>query len=176
MADRAAHNREVAQDSGLPLFVSTPDLLHDLPTAQWLPICVDPSEFANDEPLMERAVPRVLHMPSKRNPPIKGSQYVDPLMRKLHDEGLIEYVTPGHMKHSEVPAVMASADIVIVQDTYQEPADFDHFINETWWDRTNHWPMLGPKSAQECNAVIINPWLARQLFALCKNIPAAFRL
>ncbi len=115
VADRAAHNREVAQDSGLPLFVSTPDLLHDLPTAQWLPICVDPSEFANDEPLMERAVPRVLHMPSKRNPPIKGSQYVDPLMRKLHDEGLIEYVTPGHMKHSEVPAVMASADIVIDQ-------------------------------------------------------------
>lgn len=115
VSQRAAANRQLAVESGLPLFVSTPDLLHDLPTATWLPICLDPSVFANDEPVMERTRPRVLHMPSKRNPPIKGSQYVDPVMRALDAEGLIEYVAPDHMRHSEVPAVMAGCDIVVDQ-------------------------------------------------------------
>ena len=59
---QSAQNRAIAVDSGVPLFVSTPDLLNDLPTATWLPICLDPSAFANDEPLMERAIPRALHI------------------------------------------------------------------------------------------------------------------
>lgn len=35
------------------------------------------------------------------------------------------------------------------EDTYPLPADFDYFIDQTQWDRTNHWPLLGPKTAQE---------------------------
>lgn len=32
------------------------------------------------------------------------------------------------------------------QDTYPEPSDFNSFINNTWWDRTNRWSLLGPDS------------------------------
>lgn len=34
------------------------------------------------------------------------------------------------------------------QDTYPGPADFDRFINQTWWDRTNRWALMGPDSPQ----------------------------
>ncbi len=37
---------------------------------------------------------------------------------------------------------------VFAQDTYPEPADFGRFINQTWWDRTNRWALLGPDSPQ----------------------------
>lgn len=34
------------------------------------------------------------------------------------------------------------------QDVYALPTDFDYYINRTWWDRTNHWELLGPDSPQ----------------------------
>jgi len=39
--------------------------------------------------------------------------------------------------------------IVIDTDNYALPSDFSHLIDQTQWDRTNRWPLLGPKSAQE---------------------------
>ncbi len=33
--------------------------------------------------------------------------------------------------------------------SYTVPADWLYFLDQTQWDRTNHWPLLGPKSAQE---------------------------
>ena len=35
------------------------------------------------------------------------------------------------------------------QDEYALPSDWSYFIDQTQWDRTNHWPLLGPKSPQE---------------------------
>lgn len=35
------------------------------------------------------------------------------------------------------------------QDQYNLPADLAYFTDQTQWDRTNHWPLLGPKSPQE---------------------------
>ena len=32
---------------------------------------------------------------------------------------------------------------------YPLPADWSYFLNQTQWDRSNHWPLLGPKSPQE---------------------------
>lgn len=32
---------------------------------------------------------------------------------------------------------------------YDLPADYNYFTDATQWDRTNHWPLLGPKSPQE---------------------------
>lgn len=32
---------------------------------------------------------------------------------------------------------------------YELPDDWSYFIDQTQWDRTNHWPLLGPKTAQE---------------------------
>lgn len=45
-------------------------------------------------------------------------------------------------------AGVTGADLLFMQDTYPEPSDFDHFINRTWWDRTNRWELLGPDSPQ----------------------------
>ncbi|MFZ2261729.1 MAG: hypothetical protein WAV52_13505 [Luteococcus japonicus] len=104
-----------AADAGVPLFVSTPDLLHDQPDATWVPVCVDPSGYRTQEPVMERLRPRVLHMPSKAVPPIKGTQYIEPVLRKLHDEGLIGFVSPPRLPHREVPALLASVDVVVDQ-------------------------------------------------------------
>lgn len=38
--------------------------------------------------------------------------------------------------------------LTISQDTYPGPADFDRYINQTWWDRTNRWALIGPDSPQ----------------------------
>lgn len=32
---------------------------------------------------------------------------------------------------------------------YDVPDDYKYFTDQTQWDRTDHWPLLGPKSAQE---------------------------
>lgn len=45
-------------------------------------------------------------------------------------------------------AAGAGVALVFAQDTYPEPFDFNSFQNRTWWDRTNHWELLGPDSPQ----------------------------
>ena len=40
-------------------------------------------------------------------------------------------------------------DLVAGQDAYDLPPDWAYFLDQTQWDRTNHWPLLGPKSAAE---------------------------
>lgn len=39
-------------------------------------------------------------------------------------------------------------DLLFAKDTYALPADFDHYINRTMWDRTNRWELIGPDSPQ----------------------------
>ncbi len=34
-------------------------------------------------------------------------------------------------------------------DNYALPTDWAYFLDQTQWDQTNHWPLMGPKSAQE---------------------------
>ena len=38
---------------------------------------------------------------------------------------------------------------VVDQGDYPLPVDWNYFRDQTQWDRTDHWPLLGPKSAQE---------------------------
>lgn len=45
-------------------------------------------------------------------------------------------------------ATILQTNLTISQDTYPPPADFDRYINQTWWDRTNRWALLGPDSPQ----------------------------
>lgn len=35
------------------------------------------------------------------------------------------------------------------QEEYTIPTNWLYFLDQTQWDRTNHWPLMGPKSAQE---------------------------
>lgn len=46
-------------------------------------------------------------------------------------------------------AAMTNGAITISRDTYPVPADFVTFINDTQWDRGNHWRLQGPASPQE---------------------------
>lgn len=40
-------------------------------------------------------------------------------------------------------------DLVAGQGSYPLPPGWSYFVDQTQWDRTNHWPLLGPKSAAE---------------------------
>ncbi|MDH3189046.1 MAG: glycosyltransferase family 4 protein, partial [Acidimicrobiia bacterium] len=97
----------------VPIFVTTPDLLEDV-DAMWLPVTLDVAEWSNlGEPFLAER-PRILHMPTSNR--LKGTAFIDPVLSRMHDEGLIEYVRPesGLASH-DVPAVLAGADIVIDQ-------------------------------------------------------------
>ena len=45
-------------------------------------------------------------------------------------------------------ATQTGVQFTLSQDTYPGPSDFDRYINQTWWDRTNRWALLGPDSPQ----------------------------
>lgn len=45
--------------------------------------------------------------------------------------------------------VTQTLTLVPAQDEYAIPADLAYYRDQTQWDAVNHWPLLGPKSAQE---------------------------
>ncbi|MFV0426574.1 MAG: glycosyltransferase [Beutenbergiaceae bacterium] len=92
-------------------FVSTPDLLEDLPQATWCPVVVDYDRWADLEPVPEQA--SVLHVPSKAS--IKGSELVDPLLRELAQAGTIQYQRAAGVPAADMPGLVSQADIVIDQ-------------------------------------------------------------
>ncbi|TDD72988.1 glycosyltransferase [Jiangella aurantiaca] len=96
-----------------PRFVTTPDLLDFVDGAQWLPVVVDADDLATDRPVLERPVPVVLHAPSRGA--LKGSAAADPVLRDLHDRGLIEYRRVEGVPHTELMARVREADIVVDQ-------------------------------------------------------------
>lgn len=54
----------------------------------------------------------------------------------------------GYYPWQELSAPFSVATIPTV-DSYALPDDYGYFVDQTQWDATNHWPLLGPKSAQE---------------------------
>lgn len=115
MIRQTERNRAFAKECGWPVFYSTPDMAFDLPEATWLPVVVDIDAWASTTPLLERERPVVVHIPSQRTPPIKGTQFIDPVLRELHDEGVIEYVAPAGMTHHELQRLVKESDVVVDQ-------------------------------------------------------------
>lgn len=115
MRSRSRLNRDTARDAGAPVFVSTPDLLLDLPTATWLPLTVDLAAWRSSRPAFSGGVPRVMHVPSRGIPPIKGSAYIDPVLRELHASGKIVYLRPERRRHVAMPTLVEQADIIVDQ-------------------------------------------------------------
>jgi len=111
----SARNRLLAADLGLPVFVSTPDLLLDTPTATWLPLCVDIARWHTPTDAFSADVPTVLHLPSKRVPPIKGTAFIDPVLRQLAEQGRIIYLSPDHVTNQEMPNLIRRSDVVVDQ-------------------------------------------------------------
>jgi glycosyltransferase involved in cell wall biosynthesis len=110
---QAERNRRIAETSGLPVFVSTPDLLFDLPTATWAPLVVDVDAWASDHPVLERSRPRVLHGPSSRW--TKGTDRILPALTALHDRGAIELVLAERRTWDEMRELVRTSDIVVDQ-------------------------------------------------------------
>jgi len=80
----------------------------------------------------------------------------------------------------DTPATEAQTgmEIVFSRDTYNFPTDFSRFINNTFWDRTNRWQILGPDSPQidewhRSGIVVTGP---RRHFRQVGNKPLAMRL
>lgn len=113
---RAARNREIAAAFDGPVFASTPDLLHHVPGATWLPVVIDVDQWAGLPPIQPGRKPRVLHRPSRSKPPIKGSEVIVPVLEDLHRRGIIDYLAdPGEVPAARMTALVEDADIVVDQ-------------------------------------------------------------
>lgn len=108
----AARNIDFLMASGRPLFVSTPDLLDDLPSATWCPVVVDPGRWQTAREARIGAL-RVVHAPSVG--PVKGTALILPTLESLAAEGLIELRLVQGVASAEMPAVFAGADVVVDQ-------------------------------------------------------------
>lgn len=110
----AARNIELLGRSGGPVFVSTPDLLLDLPEATWCPVVVDPTRWQAPRAGREPGHPlRVAHAPSVGA--VKGTELILPMLERLAAEGIIELDLVRGIPSAEMPAVFARADVVIDQ-------------------------------------------------------------
>jgi glycosyltransferase involved in cell wall biosynthesis len=93
-------------------FITTPDLLHELPDATWLPAVIDIDKFKTTTSIKSSAGPlKVLFLPS--NGWLKSEGLVIPVLNDLEKEGVIKLVATGSVSNSQMPALIESADVVI---------------------------------------------------------------
>ncbi|MET0725426.1 MAG: hypothetical protein ABWY36_03685 [Leifsonia sp.] len=111
----ALRNRALIGESGLPVFVSTPDLHAYTDAATWLPVAIDVERWAGaaSVPALTRQTPVVVHAPS--NAGLKGSELIADTVRRLDAEGLIEYREVRGVPAERMAEVYGSADIVLDQ-------------------------------------------------------------
>lgn len=106
-------NRRVAEESGVPVFVTTPDLLDDVPHATWAPLVVDVDLWRCDRPVMERDVPVVVHAPSAWW--TKSTGAIVPVLEGLHARRRIEFRLVEGVPHGRMRERIQDADIVVDQ-------------------------------------------------------------
>jgi hypothetical protein len=122
-ADRALYSRSAERRAARlverleafsgPVFVSTPDLLDDVPFGVWCPVVVDTGRWHPGPIPLERERPVVVHSPSASS--IKGSDLIEPHLRRLEATGLIEYRRLEGVPWERMPDVVRDADIVLDQ-------------------------------------------------------------
>jgi hypothetical protein len=111
---QARRHAELMQSLGLPVFVSTVDLLDDVPDAQWLPVAIDTASWSQAaRPLFSTEKPVVVHVPS--NAKLKGTEEIDAVLTGLYQSGQIEYRRITGVRHDRMPDVIGDADIVVDQ-------------------------------------------------------------
>lgn len=116
---RSNENRDILptlRTKRIPLFVSTLDLLHEIPDAHWLPVVIDFEAFnkvAKSNPVYSGAKLRVLYLPSRSW--LKSAELIVPVLEKLQSEGIIEFIYPAPVPHDQIPELLKDADLVIDQ-------------------------------------------------------------
>lgn len=110
---QARRNRDLLARFDGPVFVSTPDLLDDAPHATWCPTVVDVHTWSSAAPVLERPVPRVVHIPSSAG--LKGSAHIDAALAPLAAAGVIEYRRLQGVDRATLQAEYEAADLVIDQ-------------------------------------------------------------
>lgn len=114
LTERSRRARDLIERTAVPVFVSTPDLLVDAPTATWLPVVVAPDVWRSDvPPLSQHRRPVVAHIPSSAV--VKGTDLIEPTLRRLQSEGLIDYLRLEGLSSDSMPTAYLSADIVLDQ-------------------------------------------------------------
>lgn len=108
----AERNRALLRRSGAPLFVSTPDLLAELPEASWCPVVVEPERWRSDRIDGEGPL-RVVHAPSSAI--MKGTDLIAPVVSALHEQGTIEYRPVRGVASHTMPKVFGAADVLLDQ-------------------------------------------------------------
>lgn len=92
---------------------------------------------------------------------------------------IVEVLSATSVRTSmESTATEAGTTLTFARDTYDLPDDFDRYIGQTWWDRTNHWRLIGPDSPQ------MDQYLRSGIFATGPRVrwrqvgrkPAAWRI
>lgn len=112
-AERSARiNVRIAEEFEGPVFVSTPDLLSDVPSARWLPVVVEPERWRS-RCGVDATVPLVLHVPSSG--PVKGTAHVDRIVTAMSKSGTVRYRPLQDIPAARMPQEVGSADIVIDQ-------------------------------------------------------------
>jgi hypothetical protein len=112
LQDDADRNLELLMETSRPIFVSTPDLLVDLPDARWCPVVVAPELWRGGRPLMV-GKPVVAHVPSMGA--VKGTQLIEQPVGRLHRSGALDYLRVSGVAASEMPKIVGRADIVLDQ-------------------------------------------------------------
>ena len=112
LENRAKQLVEIYSKLDIPVFVSTPDLLDDLPNGIWLPVVVDRAQWKT-EYVANTGKLKVLYAPSKSW--IKGGPKVDEVLQGMAERGLIDYVRITSVPADDMPALVESVDIVIDQ-------------------------------------------------------------
>jgi len=116
LEEQATRRRDALEASGILSFVSTPDLILDLPCATWLPLVIDTRRWMSDRSALKNRKPVVFHAPSRRKPPIKGTNVIEPVLADLDRRGMIDYRSPsGAVPHHKMPGLVKEADVVVEQ-------------------------------------------------------------
>lgn len=131
---KAGRNHALLDRVDLPLYASTADLLLYRPEAIWLPTLTDPErwlalppsqfwQWEETSPVSQeeglpptqggQQKPVVLHVPSKSA--LKGTASIASAMRKLEEEGYIEYLEAEKVPYTDMPDLVSKADVVIDQ-------------------------------------------------------------
>ncbi|MCE7480322.1 hypothetical protein LZG07_00010 [Microbacterium profundi] len=106
-------NIELLSRLGRPTFVSTPDLLDDVPWGIWCPVVIDADRFRSDRPAMAGGRVRVIH--SSSSPVQKGSHIIEPALAPLISSGAVDYELVTGVSSGRMPGILANADIVLDQ-------------------------------------------------------------